>query len=160
MTYLSAKRIIFTFVKGCYYLQLNPFHMITKFLQSINFPNIVNPFDISGEEISFLDVLDIDVYKSHSYFRNGYKVDYNYRKRNSIEENWVCLALNFDKNDSSNALDCINSVLIYNKELPISIQSFNNSDDRICFFYFHINEYKIDFFKINSALSIQITKLL
>lgn len=160
MTYLSAKRFIITFVSGCYYLQLTPFHMITNFLQSINFPNIVNPFDISGEEISYLDVLDIDVYKSHSYSRNGYKVDYNYRKRNSIEENWVCLDLNFVKNDSLNALDCINSVLIYNKELPISIESFNNSDEGICFFYFQIYEYKIDFFNIDSALSIQITKFL
>ena len=134
--------------------------MLEEFLKSISFPNIENVFNISRENKTSPDVLEIDFYESHFYSRNGYEVDYNYRKRISVEENWVCLDLNFDKNDSFNALDCINSVLIYNKELPISNESFNNSDDRICFFYFHINEYKIDFFKINSALSIQITKFL
>jgi hypothetical protein len=134
--------------------------MLKEFLKSISFPNIENVFNISRENKTSPDVLGIDIYESHFYSRNGYEVDYNYRKRISVEENWVCLDLNFDKKDSLNALDCINSVLIYNKELPISNESFNNSDDRICFFYFHINEYKIDFFKIKSALSIQITKFL
>lgn len=134
--------------------------MLEDLLKSISFPNIDNVFNISRENIASPDVLGIDLYESHLYSRNGYEVVYNYRKRISVEENWVCLDLNFHKNDSLKTLDCINSVLIYNKELPISNESFNKSDDRICFFYFHINEYKIDFFKINSALSIQITKFI
>jgi hypothetical protein len=134
--------------------------MLEDLLKSISFPNIDNVFNISRENISSPDVLGIDFYESHLYSRNGYEVVYNYRKRISVEENWVCLDLNFHKNDSLKTLDYINSVLIYNKELPISNESFNKSDDRICFFYFHINEYKIDFFKINSALSIQITKFI
>ena len=132
--------------------------MLKEFLSCIDFPHYDNIFNLSFEKISYVDYLEIDVYETHSFFGDNNKSNYNYRKRNSLKESWICLDLNFHKDDSLVAFDSINNFFTYNNELPISIDSFSNSKDGARFFKIDRKKYRIDFLKIDSALSIQITK--